>query len=284
MKTSAGLFLTDILPHKRGLFSKVVKNKVFGKHPSHYVFTTLKKAGVDGVEIFLPSFAKITPELIQELKDHLDEEKITVFSLHQSLRFFSKTRMAEIRKLFEFAKMLDAKVIVLHVNLAGSQILKKDYVDEIHALQKKYGIKVGFENREKSMRVKKKEIFHWHEDEFPNMIRKNDFYMTLDTTHLGQAGGDIVDFFKKHKDRIINIHLSDYKHHFLNSSLRPFRYKHMPLGKGELPIHAFLEVLHKEKYAGLVTMEIHTDLEGMCESARVINMLKTIEKKKTKVN
>lgn len=279
MKTSAGLFLTDILPHKRGLYSKIVKNKVFGKHPSHYVFDTLKKSGVDGVEVFLPSFSKITANVIEELKEHLNREKMEALSLHQSLRFFTKTKLAEIEHLFEYAKILGAKVIVLHVSLAGSQIFKKEYIDTIHRLQEQYGIKVGFENKEKVIGTRSKNKFHWHQEEFPKLMKKNNFYITLDTTHLAQAGGDIIKFFKEHKDSIINIHLSDYKHHFLNSTLRPFRFKHMPLGKGHLPIQQFLEVLYKEKYKGLVTMEIHTDLDGMCESARVINYLRDLEGK-----
>lgn len=278
MKTSAGLFLTDILPHKRGLFTKIVKNKVFGKHPPHHVFSMLKQSGVDGVEIFLPSFTKITHELIDELKETLHKEQVAVLSLHQSLRFFSKTRIREIEKLFEYAKKLDAKVIVLHVSLAGAQFFKKEYRDRIHELQKEYGINVGFENREKVPVRRRKYKFHWHEDEFAEIMRKHNFFITLDTTHLAQAGGDIITFFQKNKDRIINIHLSDYKEHLLNSTLRPFRYKHLPLGKGTLPIDEFLKHLHKEKYNGLVTMEIHTDLDGMCEGARRIKNGNTTQK------
>ena len=92
----------------------------------------------------------------------------------------------------------------------------------------------------------------------------------IKSNFLAATKGDIVKFFKKNKERIINIHLSDYREHVLNSSLRPFRYKHLALGKGQLPIKKFLETLREEKYKGLITMEIHTDLEGICESARLI--------------
>ncbi len=102
-------------------------------------------------------------------------------------------------------------------------------------------------------------------------MKKADLHITLDTTHLAQAGGNIIDFFKKNKARIVNIHISDYKPNMLNNNLRPLRYKHMPLGKGDLPIEEFVRTLREEKYKGLVTMEIHTDLNGMCESAKVIN-------------
>lgn len=270
MKISAGLFLTDILPHRRKLFNKIVKNKVFGtKSPAH-VFSSLKKSGVDGIEIFLPSFMKFTDDDLLEIKKIVEAHDVQIFSVHQSLRFLTKTRIAEITRLFEMAHMLSAKVIVLHISLAGKQIFDDEYIATLHSLEKKYGIKIGFENRERIVGSFRKH-HSWHGDEFAKLMKKTGFHITLDTTHLAQAGGDIIEFFKQNKDRIVNIHLSDYKHHYLNSTLRPFRYKHLPIGKGDLPMDEFLQVLRKEKYNGLVTMEMHTDLEGMSESARVIS-------------
>lgn len=269
MKTSAGLFLTDILPHKRRFFNKIVKNKIFENTTADHVFPSLKKSGVDGIELFLPSFAKFTFDDIKEVKELLDLYKMPVLSVHQALRFFSKTRIAEITKLFHMADTLNAKVIVLHTQLAGKQIFNKEYIETLHSLQKKYDIKIGFENKEKYL-IPSGGKHSWHQDKFPKLMEQNDFHITLDTTHLAVAGGDIISFFKKHKERIINIHLSDYKQHFLNTSLRPFRYKHLPLGKGQLPIEQFLKTLKKENYQGLVTMEIHTDLQGMCDGAKII--------------
>jgi sugar phosphate isomerase/epimerase len=279
MKTSAGLFLTDILPHKRKIYHKIVKNKVFGNFTPEFVFTTLKSSGVDGIELLLPSFLKYTDDDILELKKLLQQHDMAVLSVHQSLRFFTKTKLAEIIELFKTADTLGASVVVLHVSLAGKQIFDKKYVDALHMLEKQYNIKIGFENREKVFASSSDLAHHWDQEAFPKLMRENGFFMTLDTTHLAQAGGDIIQFFKDNKDWIINIHLSDYKHHFLNTTLRPLRYKHMLLGKGTLPIQPFLELLTKEKYQGLLTMEIHTDLQGMSESAKLINLLKKIESK-----
>ncbi len=269
MKISVGLFLTDILPHRRRLFNKLVKNKILGKKPHEDAFASMKKAGIEGIELFLPSFAKFTFDDIKEVRETVKEHRMPIFSVHQALRFFSKTRIAEITKLFHIADMLSAKVVVLHLSLAGKQIFDKEYKETLHSLEKKYGIKIGFENREKYA-ITPGGKHNWHADLFSDIIKENDFHITLDTTHLGAAKGDIIAFFKKNKDRIVNIHLSDYKEHILNGSLRPFRYKHLSLGKGQLPIKAFIKTLQKENYKGLVTMEIHTDLEGICESAQII--------------
>lgn len=272
MKTSVSLFLTDILPQKRKFLSRIIKSHVFTSGSPTTVLSALKKSGIDGIELFLPMYEKYSVQDIYELKQVLDMVGLPVLSVHQQLRFFTTTKMPEIMQLFEVADLLSAKVVVLHMSSAGRQVFDKKYIAAIHALQEKYGIKAGFENREKFI-GSLSQPYGWDEDKFSTVMNDANFHITLDTTHLAHSGGDIVSFFKKNKERIVNIHISDYKHHPLNSSLRPMRYKHMVLGQGQLPIAEFLKTLQTEKYEGLVTMEIHTDLEGLCESAKIINSI-----------
>lgn len=282
MKTSASLFLTDILPHRRKLYHKVVKSKLFSKHTPDEVFSQLKKVGLDGIEVILPSFQDINDHQLKEVKTLLDAHNLPIFSVHQKLRFFTKTKVAEITHLFHVADLVGSKVIVLHMSNAGKQLFNENYKTLLHSLQKKYGITIGFENMEKYFGS----YFaphRWHHDKFASLIEETDFNVTFDTTHLAHSGGDIIEFFKKNKSRIINIHLSDYKHHILNSNFRPLRFKHLPLGHGELPMQEFIALLVKEQYKGLLTMEINGDLAGICESAEIITAVrKKHEKKKAK--
>ncbi len=271
MKTSSVLLLTDILPHRRKLIGKVIKSKVFKKHSESQVFARLKKAGVEGIELHLPDYGKTPLIAVEEARQVLVKNDMPVFSVHQSLHILSKTKLPEITKLFRIADMVGAKIIVLHITSAGKQIFDKEYIATLKSLEKQYGVQIGFENHEKNpfSRFYK---HAWDEEKFPASIAKAGFNMTLDTTHLAQAGGNIIAFFKKHKDRIINIHLSDFRPHKF-SGVRLFRYKHMPLGKGALPITEFLKTLMQENYDGIITMEIHADLKGICESARIITSL-----------
>lgn len=268
MKLSVAVLLTDLLPHRRKLIHKIVKNKIFDGLPSKTVISKLKKAGVTGVEVLLPS-SSVRHETLIEVKEVLSKNKMEIYSLHQALRFITKTKIEEINDLFEHAKLLGTKVIVLHMNTAGKQILNPKYISEIKKLQKKYNVKVGFENREKHIGSRHRS-YGWDEIHFGKLMQKEDLFITLDVCHLGHSKGDIIDFFNKNKNRVINIHLSDYKNHFLNSSLRPIRFKHLPLGEGELPIKEFLRTLKKEKYNGLLTLEIKTDLKGILESAAIV--------------
>lgn len=270
MKISASLFFTDILPHRRTWYHKIVKSKLFDKHSTAEVFRKLQQSGVEGIELLLPSFTPVTDHHIHEVKGVLNKYHMPVFSIHQKLRFFTKTKIAEITHLFHIADFLGAKVIVLHMNNAGKQFFDTNYTTLLHSLEKKYGISVGFENMEKHPAS----LFfphRWHHEIFSRLIDEKDFNITFDTTHLAHSGGNILTFFKKNKKRIVNIHLSDYRPHLLNSTLRPMRFKHLSLGNGVLPMQDFLRLLKDEKYQGLVTMEIHTDLAGMCENAEIIS-------------
>lgn len=267
MKLSIHLFLTDVLPEKKRFLNKFVKNKLFDHHGAKDIFANLKKHNIEGIEILLPDF--VTIHDVSEVKKVTEAHGIKVYSVHQSLRFFTRTKMSEIRDLMEAAKILSAQVVVLHMNSAGLQIFDDSYIDEIHRLQKQYGIKIGFENREKYF-GSVLNGYGWHEKKFADFIRKKDLFITYDVCHMGQTGGDIIRFFEDNKDRIINIHLSDYKKHFLNSSLRPIRFKHLPLGRGELPIAKLINVLKREKYDGLVTLETNTDLNELIKSADMI--------------
>ncbi len=273
MKTSVSLFFSDLLPQRRKLFHKVVKNDIFENLTVDEGLEKLKKAGLDGIEICLSQYYETTNKDVDELNVLLKKHDMPVLSLHQTLRFFSTTRIPEITRLFEIAEKLHVRLVVLHMNSAQKQIFDPAYIKALHALEHKYNIKVTFENMEKHIGS----LFYkhrWQDVTFAELVYKTDFHITLDTVHLAHSGGDIVAFYKKYKERIINIHLSDYRHHIFNSSLRPMRYKHMPIGEGELPITEFLKTLKKENYDGLVTMEIHGNLEDICNGAAEINKAK----------
>src|SRR4051812_22886135 len=103
MEISASVFFTDILPERRGVYHRVVKNRLFQRENRAEVFSALKAAGVEGIELLLPSFKTVSYADIEEVKVALDAHEMPVLSLHQALRFFSRTKLAEITRLFHIA-------------------------------------------------------------------------------------------------------------------------------------------------------------------------------------
>lgn len=269
MKTSVSLFLSDILPYKRKLYHKIVKNDIFGTQTPDENFPLLKKAGLDGIEVCLPQYIETTDEDVTEIKALTKKHKLPVLSVHQALRFFTATKVPEIERLVQIASDLEAPIVVLHMSTARKQIFNQVYLDRLHVLEKQYDVVITFENMEKYIGSLSSK-YRWEGITFSELIKKTDFNITFDIVHLAHSGGDILEFYKNNKERIANIHISDYRYNAFNSSLRPLRYKHMPLGAGDLPITEFLQLLKQEHYQGLLTMEIHTDLAGICESASII--------------
>jgi hypothetical protein len=83
----------------------------------------------------------------------------------------------------------------------------------------------------------------------------NDIYVTFDTTHIGTTGLDLLAAYDVFKDRIANIHLSDYDG----------RLQHLLPGTGYLPLERLLDQAKRDGYNGTITLETcpaameHTD-------------------------
>jgi sugar phosphate isomerase/epimerase len=265
MHLSAWVYATDLLPLKRSFTEKLVHSKsLFRKYSIEEVFQKLKAAGVDGIELLIP--VNFSEEDFKQIQAILNKNSVVVNSIHQPLRWITKTNVSEIKMLFSVAKKFNAKVIVLHLYNAKEQIFNNSYLEKLHNLQKEFGIKIAFENTQKFAQVFNQKIY-WDSKMFSEIVKKAGFSITFDTTHLANTGGDIIPFFNENKDNIVNIQLSDYRVRFLKPSL------HLPLGKGTLPVKEFLQILKENNYQNYITLEIKGDLEELCESALLIKKI-----------
>lgn len=92
-------------------------------------------------------------------------------------------------------------------------------------------------------------------------------YLTLDTTHLGTWGLDILAVYEQVADRVAHVHLSNF---------RDGR-EHLRLDDGDLPLSAFLERL-VGRFQGTVTVELNpASLEAEDESKVRAYMKATVE-------
>jgi|SRR3989344_678749 len=275
MKLSAWVFMTDLLPEKRTIFDKIVvsklsKQNIFYGNNISSIFHNLKKSGIDGIELLVSSNA--TNSDIKKIQKILNKHNISVLSIHQSLTTLFNIKISEITKLFEIAKLFSAKIIVLHLSSISNKIFEKDYIVALQKLEKKYSVTIGFENNPKHpLSIFKP--FTWRGKDFSSLTSEKELKITFDTTHLAQTGGDILEFYKINKNRIINIHLSDYKKNFINKYLLLTKGTHLTLGTGGLPIVEFLKELKKDHYKGHITMEIDSNLDGLCHGAQFIKKI-----------
>lgn len=260
MKVSVWIFVSDLVAAPQTFYEKTIelfdkKAKIFHTLSHHHIFRSLKQSGVDGVELLVTLHT--SDKNINDVKKILNRNKIPVLSIHQSLSNKTHISCDQIERLCQIANTFVAPIVVLHAETLGKKLKETDFVAQLKSLQKKYNLYFGIENMAKGA-------------DFSHEVKKNGLSMTFDTTHLAQAGEDIIQFYLSNKERIINIHISDYKKHWLNTYFVPYVYTHLALGEGGLPMKKFLLILKKEKYNGLITMEINAGLAQLCKSAEII--------------
>ncbi len=98
--------------------------------------------------------------------------------------------------------------------------------------------------------------------EFPfsltrEMIDEYNVGICFDTGHLlTKYSGEesVIEFYKKHHDRIIEIHLHDGSYEECNGV--PLHKDHVALGVGDMPIKEFISLLHKDKFSKPIIFEI----------------------------
>lgn len=277
MILSASVRQSRLLPETKTGFDKYVLERfsnhnkyVFALNKPEEVFRAWKEAGVEGVEFIVAS--NPTEAKIKKAQRIFKENDVTVLSIHQFLTALFKISLPEIIGLFDVAKIFSAKIIVLHLEAIGNKIFDREFVSILKKLEQKYGITIGIENSPKHPFTFHKP-YAWKEREFSSVVSTNELHITLDTTHLAQTGRDIIAFYKQNKNHIVNIHLSDFKKTFVGNRLLLTKGQHLPLGKGDLAIKEFLQTLKDTNYKGLITMEIDSTLEGLCQSARLIKSI-----------
>lgn len=274
MKIALYVDFSDIISAKQTLIDKL--NHLFIVDPKHQMYKTqslshilqsLKKAGVDGLELIIPKV--LSDNNIQAINNIVRIHKMPVLSIHQANNDLRDISLPEIQRLCGIANIFSANVVTLHSDTLGKKLFNKEFIMEIKKLQEKHSLKFGIENMPKSPFSLFKD-YSYNAHKFSSTVNNAGLSITFDTTHLGQVNSDICEFYKKNKDKIINIHISDYKKSRLNRTLLLANGTHLSLSEGELPIAKFLKTLKEEDYQGLITMEINGNLNQLCRSAEMI--------------
>lgn len=269
MKLSVWVAVSDLIPLRQTFKEKVIaffdkKSTMFADLSCEEIFLALREVGVDGIELLLPFYTSGAD--IREVKRLFDTYKVPVLSIHQPLSGLVTSSVIE--RLCQAARLFSADVVVLHSGSLGKRLLDDSFIITLKSFQKKYKVKFGIENMENSSFAS--ETFTFRAESFASVIDKAGLAMTFDVTHLAQVGEDVLDFFLNNKDKIVNIHMSDYRKLPVDFPIVSRFTTHLPLGDGSLPVEQLLLLLKKNHYGGLITMEINASLAGLCDSAKRI--------------
>lgn len=155
-----------------------------------------------------------------------------------------------INKSIEIAKVFNSKIIVSHMVLGEYFDNNISDLDELHrqniiGFSEANDIYITSEN----LPYFKNGSFLGRFEELYEFVSDNNINLTFDTTHCGFSKTSILETFKKFKNFIKNIHLSDFDNGV----------EHKVLGEGTLPLKDFIIQLKKEDYDGIITIELDFD-------------------------
>ena len=212
-------------------------------------FAEYQKAGVEGVEIVLGIKSRTR---IKDMAKLSKKYHLPITSIHQPPWSFLGMYLDE--SFIAYAKELGTKYVVVHPLSFHSfeSTRMKRYFEKLAKAQSTYKTTVLIENMSPDFFSKK--LHNGEKNTMIDHLRKlhkiadtYGFLLNFDTSHAEFTNPPKEKIFSDIFSKIGNIHLSSFTTHK----------HHLPLNMGDFQIKEFITYLSKEKYKGMVTLEVY---------------------------
>jgi sugar phosphate isomerase/epimerase len=178
---------------------------------------------------------RTSPASLEQMKDvrrKFSNAGIRIYAMNYS--FKANNTDEEVLHGMEMAKLLGTKIITASSNV--------DQAKRLNDLAGKAGVKVAMHNHSN---IKDPNEFATPESFAKAMDGNPNILINLDIGHFTAANYDAVDYLQKHHDKIATLHIKDRKKN---------QGPNVPLGEGDTPIKAVLQLLKKNKSWGIPAM------------------------------
>ncbi len=230
--------------------------------PLQWALRRAADAGFDGIELAMGLEAALRgPIRVRQLAG---AHKLKVLSVHPPLfPLPGWNRFEDTVKLVDFAADVGASVVVQHTP-DTSDLDSPDgkawrrAIDVARRRGVNRGVTLALENR--AIFWNRQRDYALAEPEsLYRFAEAHDFRLTLDTAHAASWPWDVMELYDLFRDRLVNLHLSDFK--LLPAWLDHPRFHtyikhHQLLGHGDLPLHELVQRVRMDGYVGLVTLEL----------------------------
>lgn len=218
------------------------------------VFALAAEAGFDGIEVLIdPRFDTRQPIYLRRL---MERYGLPILSVHAPFRprwlaAWPQTQPESIAATAELARAVGAKIIIVHLPYFTERAYGRWLRNDLRAWQRAHpNPVVAVEN----MPVQWVRWWPFAPLEFWRMNRLEEWgafpHLTLDTTHLGTKGLDPLTVYKRVRDRVVHVHLSNARR-----DGGPVR-EHRRLEDGFLFLDALIARLAQDGYDGIATVEL----------------------------
>jgi sugar phosphate isomerase/epimerase len=241
-------------------------------------------AGFDGLEIMVDD--RWDTRDAAYLKALAGVAAMPILSVHAPFRpgiqGWAEDDVSRLRRTVELAQAVGAHTVVVHpplryrwvtlryppfINIAMlTPIPRKSryqrwLATELEAYQARAGVTIAVENMPRH-RLGPRLVNLFDMNEIRDL--RHFAAITLDTTHIGTWGVDLLDTYEVLADRVAHVHLSNYNGR-----------QHRLPADGSLALAPFLAALRRRRYAGVITVELEPESAGAGDDAIVHERLVT---------
>jgi sugar phosphate isomerase/epimerase len=217
-------------------------------------FRHIAETGYDGVEIMVTHDPNTQEAHLLEQASRDFGVKIEVIHapfLLITRRVWGTDPIGKIYRAVQVAEQVGAPLVVIHPPYRWQLRFRRWIERSLAEFSARTGVTVAVENM---FPVGGERGVTFHADQELEDLDGYP-YLVLDTSHAAVSGIDILEVYKRYRDKIVHVHLSNNAGKGWDS--------HLPVYDGVLPLDEFLQLLAAEGYRG--TMSIELDLRPYLE-------------------
>jgi sugar phosphate isomerase/epimerase len=244
------------------------------------VFELAAEAGFEAIEILVDHrWDSRQPAYLRRLSQ---EFNLPIAAVHNPFKPFvpgwPSDSLGRLQETVAVARQVGAPVVVTHlplriwgarieffgfrrgamllpIPLGGEKAYRDFLLDGLAAFESEQGIKIGVENMPVKHVLGRTLDIYWLND----MEGLSGMpHLTLDTTHIGTWGWDLLAVYERLKERIVHVHMSNFDGN-----------EHRLPEDGHLPLGKLLQRLARDGYRGAVTLEVGPEVLEAEDEARV---------------
>ncbi len=246
-------------------------------YPLRYAFELAHNVGFDGLEILANRYrSAYSAGYLNRLRD---EYGVPILSIHSPFNgYISGCPVDEIERVkhsIALAEAVGARVTVIHpplrlVRVGTTEMLADILLHFPFGGQKRYArwltreLKSFQDNTPVTIVLENLPDMRWGDVRlnpyrFNNLDQLKRFdHVAFDTTHVGTWGIDLLEAYECLKKRIAHVHLSNYNGR-----------EHSLITEGRLPLERFLKRLKRDRYPGIVTLEMSSRALGVGNKKKI---------------
>jgi sugar phosphate isomerase/epimerase len=251
------------------------------------VFELAAWAGFDAVEILVDErWDTRQPAYLRRLSR---ETNLPIAAVHNPFKPFvpgwPHDALGRLQETVTVARQVGAAVVVAHLPLRtrgarleffgfrrgamllpiplGGETAYRDFLlNGLAAFEASEGIQIGVENMPVKHVLGRVVDIHWLNN-LETLAQMP--HLTLDTTHAGTWGADLLAVYERLKARLVHVHLSDFDGR-----------EHRLPGDGHLPLAELLQRLSQDGYTGAASVEVGPEVLQAEDEAQVRSHLRRV--------